>query len=74
MRFLIYKDTGEARLSQKMRQIWTPQVFNHFHSSCDLLVVPLSFLRYAHPPHAQAASPSLREVGDSYPRPSRGQK
>lgn len=35
MRFLIYKDAGEARLSQKMRQIWAPQIFNHFHGSCD---------------------------------------
>lgn len=34
MRFLIYEDAGEARLSQKMRQIWTPQIFNHFQGSC----------------------------------------
>lgn len=33
MRFLIYEDAGEARLSQKMRQTWTPQIFNHFQGS-----------------------------------------
>lgn len=33
MRFLIYEDTGEGRLSQKMRQIWTPQIFNRFQGS-----------------------------------------
>lgn len=34
MRFLIYKDAGEARLSKKIWQTWTPQNFNHFHGSC----------------------------------------
>lgn len=34
MRFLIYKDAGETRLSRKMWQIWTPQIFNHFRGCC----------------------------------------
>jgi len=71
MQFLIYKDAGEARLSRKMQQIWTPRIFNHFHGSCGGW---LSSLQDTHPPHAQAAFPSLGDVGGFYPRSGQGQK